>query len=112
MFERATRLCRMSPTIATSRPSILPLCSRIVIASSNACVGCSLRHPGIYDRGFADLCELMRHTCARMANDYAVRRHRVEIQSRIEQRFPLAQAGRRYADVHRICRQAFRSEFE
>ncbi len=41
MFERATRLCRMSPQIATVRPSIRPLRRRMVSASSSAWVGCS-----------------------------------------------------------------------
>src|SRR5438093_50549 len=41
MFERATRLCAMSPTIATLSPSKWPLCSRMVRRSSSACVGCS-----------------------------------------------------------------------
>ena len=41
MFERATRLCRMSPTIATLRPFSRPLRWRIVSASSSAWVGCS-----------------------------------------------------------------------
>ncbi len=40
-FDRATRLCRMSPTIATRNPSMRPLRSSIVRASSSACVGCS-----------------------------------------------------------------------
>ena len=40
-FERATRLCRMSPTIATVSPSRRPRCSRIVSRSRRACVGCS-----------------------------------------------------------------------
>ena len=41
MFERATRLCAMSPTMATDRPSKCPFFSRIVSRSSSACVGCS-----------------------------------------------------------------------
>ena len=40
-FERATRLCRMSPTIATRSPLSRPFFCRIVSASSRACVGCS-----------------------------------------------------------------------
>ena len=45
-LERATRLCRTSPTIATRRPSSpprldSPRCRHIVNASSSACVGCS-----------------------------------------------------------------------
>ena len=40
-FERSTRLCSRSPTMATFRPARRPLCSRIVKASSSACVGCS-----------------------------------------------------------------------
>src|SRR5712692_3921760 len=40
MFERATRECRTSPTIATCSPSILPSSSSIVYRSSRACVGC------------------------------------------------------------------------
>src|ERR1017187_946593 len=41
MLERATRECRMSPQIATSRPSMPPLLRRMVRASSSAWVGCS-----------------------------------------------------------------------
>ena len=41
MFERATRLCRTSPQIATVRPPSRPLRWRIVSASSRAWVGCS-----------------------------------------------------------------------
>src|SRR2546428_85605 len=40
MFERATRECRTSPTIATCSPSIRPSSSSIVYRSSRACVGC------------------------------------------------------------------------
>ena len=40
-LERATRECRMSPQIATTRPFKRPLCLRIVSASSSAWVGCS-----------------------------------------------------------------------
>ena len=40
-LERATRLCRRSPTIATVSPVISPLRWRIVRRSSNAWVGCS-----------------------------------------------------------------------
>jgi len=41
MFERATRECRMSPTIVTVSPAMFRLRSRIVNRSSSACVGCS-----------------------------------------------------------------------
>ena len=41
MLERATRECRMSPQIATVRPSMRPLLRRMVSASSSAWVGCS-----------------------------------------------------------------------
>ena len=41
MFDRTTRECARSPTIATRRPSIRPKCRRIVRASRSACVGCS-----------------------------------------------------------------------
>ena len=41
MFERATRLNRMSPRIVTFSPAIVPFRSRMVNASSNAWVGCS-----------------------------------------------------------------------
>jgi hypothetical protein len=40
-FERATRLCRMSPTIVIRLPSRSPSRRRIVYASSSAWVGCS-----------------------------------------------------------------------
>src|SRR5437773_10885963 len=41
MLERATRLNKISPMIATCRPAILPLRSRIVYRSRSAWVGCS-----------------------------------------------------------------------
>src|SRR6185437_954556 len=41
MLERATRLCRMSPQMATTRPLSEPLRRRMVSASSSAWVGCS-----------------------------------------------------------------------
>ncbi|EUA24099.1 hypothetical protein I553_3666 [Mycobacterium xenopi 4042] len=41
MLERATLLCRMSPTITMRRPSMPPRRCRMVSASSSACVGCS-----------------------------------------------------------------------
>src|SRR5712691_3883694 len=40
-FERATRLCRMSPRMVTFSPMSALLRSRMVSASSRACVGCS-----------------------------------------------------------------------
>src|SRR3954470_14446288 len=40
-LERATRLCRTSPTIVTRTPSSRPSRCRIVYAASSACVGCS-----------------------------------------------------------------------
>src|SRR4051812_35028594 len=41
MLERATRLCAMSPTMATVLPSSVPQRSRRLSASSSPCVGCS-----------------------------------------------------------------------
>ena len=41
MFERATRLCAMSPTITTCLPRKSPRRSRSVNMSSSAWVGCS-----------------------------------------------------------------------
>src|SRR3989339_57146 len=41
MLERATRECRISPTMATLRPLSAPQRSRMVSMSSRACVGCS-----------------------------------------------------------------------
>ena len=41
IFERATRLKRMSPRIATFRPRSEPRCSFIVKVSSSPWVGCS-----------------------------------------------------------------------
>ena len=40
-FDRSTRLCSKSPTMATFRPLRRPFRSRIVNASSSAWVGCS-----------------------------------------------------------------------
>ncbi len=44
MFERATRLLRMSPTMHTRSPFRDPNFSRSVYMSSSPCVGCSW-HP-------------------------------------------------------------------
>ena len=53
-FERATRLCRMSPTIATRRPLSRPLRWRRVRASSSAWVGMLVGPvPRVHDRGAA-----------------------------------------------------------
>ena len=41
MFDRTTRLCRMSPTMATVSPSIRSFSCRTVRRSSSAWVGCS-----------------------------------------------------------------------
>ena len=41
MFDRATREYKMSPRMVTFNPAMRPFFSRIVNASSNACVGCS-----------------------------------------------------------------------
>src|SRR6266478_2424090 len=41
MLDRATRLCAMSPTMATVLPSSVPQRSRRLSASSRPCVGCS-----------------------------------------------------------------------
>src|SRR5437868_4886165 len=41
MLDRATRLCAMSPTMATILPSSVPQRSRRLSASSRPCVGCS-----------------------------------------------------------------------
>ncbi len=43
MFERATRECRISPTIATDSCSKFPLCRRMVSMSSIPWVGCAWR---------------------------------------------------------------------
>ena len=43
MFERATRLCAMSPQIAMESRCSRPLARRMVSPSSSACVGCSCR---------------------------------------------------------------------
>ena len=41
MLERATRLCAMSPMMATRSPATFPRRSRIVKMSRSPCVGCS-----------------------------------------------------------------------
>src|ERR1043166_4463101 len=107
----------MSPRIATSRPSIFFLCSRIVIASSKAYAGDGANeHPtqalladrhrieqslrrmlirtvaGIDDGGLRDFCQLMRNTRGRMPHHDTVRGHCVEIERRVDECFALAQA--------------------
>ena len=57
---RATRLCAMSPTMPTVRPSSAPRCRRIVYRSSSACVGCWWRPSPPLMTGQSMLSAMMR----------------------------------------------------
>ena len=93
MFERATRECEMSPTIATSSPSRLPLWRRIVAASSSACVGCSCwPSPALIDGALRGAREHRGGATERVAHHDRIGVHRFEISAGIEQRLAL---GRR-----------------
>ena len=67
---------------------------------------------GVDDCRSANFRELMRHAGARMADDDAVGRHRIEIQRRVEQRFAFRDTRRRNADIDGIRRKTFGGEFE
>src|SRR3990167_6402445 len=61
MFERATRECRISPTIATESCSKLPLCRRMVSMSSMPWVGWAWRpSPPLMIARFGHTCSAMK----------------------------------------------------
>ena len=113
MFERATRECRMSPQIATTRPSIRPLLRRIVSASSSAWVGCSCGAVAGIDDGAIDLLGEKMHGAGRvMAHDDDVRPHGVEGRRRVDQRLALLHRGRRDRHVHHVRAEPLAGDLE
>ena len=107
-FERATRLCRMSPTIATRRPFSRPFFWRIVRASSSACVGCSWAPSPAFT---TEKRQWRARKCgapgARVAHDDHVGVHRLEVPGGVEQGLALGDArggGRRSRGCRRRAR--------
>ena len=86
MLERATREWRMSPIIATRRPSMLPFCSsnreRVEERLRRVLVRAVAR---VDDRRAADSRELVRRARRGVAYDDEIRRHRFEIARGVEQ---------------------------
>ena len=113
MFERATRLCRTSPQIATVSPSSRPLRRRIVSASSSAWVGCSwLPSPALMtaQSTFSD------SSCTApefgMAHDQHVGVHRVQGHRGVDQRLALDHRADRHRHVDHIGAEPLAGDLE
>ena len=113
MFERATRLWRMSPQMTMSSPSSVPL----VLADGRAVeqrlrrvlVGAvaGVDHAGAQARG-----EHLGGARLGVAHDHHVGRHGVEVPRGVEQRLPLHRRGGRARDVDRVGRQPLGGDLE
>ena len=114
MFERTTRLCAMSPTIATFSPSIRPLRRRIVRASSSAWVGCSCApSPALMTPQRELARQHARHAGVGVADDDEVRGHRRDVVRRVEQGLALATAtSRSVREVDDVGRQPLLGDLE
>ena len=113
-FERATRECRMSPQMATIRPSMLPL-----VAADGERVEQRLRR--VLVRAVAGVDDAMLWSCAATKSARARRRvpqhdgvgaHRLEVPDRVEQRLALGHARRLRADVHDVGAEALAGDLE
>ena len=93
MLLRATRLCRMSPQMATLSPSIRLNRSRSVSMSSSPCVGCScLPSPALITLDSDPLAEELRRARRAVADHHHVDPHRLEVPRGVHQRLALGDA--------------------
>ena len=112
-FERATRLCRMSPTIATVRSSRRLDVSRMVSRSSSAWVGCSCAPSPALMTGQSMRCgQEVRRARGVVADDQAVGAHGGDVARRIEQRLALGAAAGRRSDADVVGAQALGGDLE
>ena len=105
-LDRATRLCRMSPTITTRLPSMPPSRWRMVSASSSAWVGCSwVPSPALITDGPAALggastpASCWAAPGRGVADDQRVGARRAQRQGGVAQRLTLGHRRSRRADV-------------
>ena len=113
MFERATRECRMSPQIATTRP-----CDAALAAADGERVEERLRRvlvravAGVDDRA-VDLAGEEMHGAGRvMAHDDDVRPHGVQRRRGVDQRLALLHRGRRDRHVHDVGAEPLAGDLE
>ena len=112
-FDRSTRLCSRSPTIAILRPSMRCLCWRMVNASSSACVGCScMPSPALMISRAADPRQQMAGARRGVAQHDHVRRHRLDVHRGVGQRLALEHARRRHGDVQRVGAEPLLGDLE
>ena len=112
-MERATRLCAMSPQMATVSPASLPLARRMVNASSSACVGCScVPSPAFTTPRAGVRGDVVRRARGCVADHQHVGVHRLEVLHGVEQRLALGDARARSRDVDDVGRQPLAGELE
>ena len=113
MLERATRLCRMSPQMATVSPATRPLTRRIVSASSSACVGCWCAPSPALITEQSIFCDEQLHGARRMvAHHDDVGPHGVERHRGVDQRLALLHRGGGDVHVHDVGAEPLRRHLE
>ncbi len=113
MLERATRLWSMSPQITTVSPSILPLCARMVEASSSAWVGCSCAPSPAFTMAALDaLGEQQRRAGLGVADDHDVRIHGIQVHRGVDERLALDRGRRGGGEVDPVGGQALGRNLE
>ena len=113
MFERATRECRMSPTIVTVSPSMRPFSWRTVKQSSSAWVGCSWApSPGVDHRRLEHVGDPLGHARDGVAHHHGVGVHGVQGLRGVEDALGLREARRRRREVHHVGREALARDLE
>ncbi len=113
MFERATRLCRMSPTMATLSPSRFGRRSRIVNRSSRACVGCSCApSPALMMDALSQPRQEVRRPGHRVPDHHHVRVHGLQGEAGVLQALPFHHAARRGRDVDDVGAQPLARDLE
>ena len=99
--------------MATFRPARRPLRSRIVNASSSACVGCScMPSPALMIAGAADARQQVTRARRAVAQHDHARRHRLDVHRRVDQRLALDDARRADGDVERVGAEALLGDLE
>ena len=113
MLERATRLCAMSPMMATRRPSSVGRRSRMVRASSSAWVGCSCVPSPALMMGVGKIArQKVRRAGSRVAHHDGVGVHGAERIQRVDQRFAFGNAGGGGGDGDGVGAQTLGGDFE
>ena len=103
----------MSPRIVTFSPAIFPFFSRMVNASSNACVGCSCApSPALMTLALSNARQKMRRADRAVADDDEVRVQRLEIARGVLERLAFFERRRLGGKIDDVGGQPLRGQFK